>query len=445
MKTILITCIRGLIARNILATEAFSRLAAERDLRIVVVAASQNVPALEREFGQPNVHFEGVEMPSKEIPGGVDRLLWTIATNLLPTNTRAVQRRVKLVQDRNLVDYAASVMAGFLGRRHLVRRIFRAATALLLSSDEYAPLFAQYRPRLLFATDIYALQDVKLMLCARRHGVKVIGMVRSWDNVTSKTLLMHIPDAVAVNGPRIKDELIRYGDVPADRITAVGVPHYDHYRPQDCMPRADFLRRFGFDERKKLVLFATPSDRYLRDNLVSPLVVEALGGSGVQVLLRPPLVGRSGLEGRTLPANVRLDDPGDYADFVNLHMDRSADRHLADSLAAADVVVTWASTMIVDAAAFGKPVVLVGFDETPRPYHESIRKYYDYEHHQFILATGGVRLAKSPAELRDWVMRYVANPGLDAAGRENIVREHCGTLDGRAGQRLADCIMRQIR
>lgn len=444
MKTIFITCIRGLIARNILATAAFSRLRERADLRLIVIASAENVPVLEREFGGPNIVFEGIDLPAKEIAGGIDRALWVIATNLLETATRRVQRRVKFAADHKRMDYLASLLFGRLGTLRWVRRAYRAVAAMLSPGREFKHLFETYRPDLLFATDIYTPQDVKLMRLAKRSGVKVIGMVRSWDNVTSKTLLSFIPERVLVNGVRIRDELVRYGDVPAGRITAVGVPHYDAYRSGACMPRDAFMRALGFDPGKKLVLFATPSDHYLRNNFISPMVVEALRGSDVQVLVRPPLVGRSGLEEHPLPPNVRLDNPGDYGDFVHIHMNRAADRHLADSLNAADVVVTWASTMIVDAAAFGKPVVLVGFDETPRPYHAGILKYYDYEHHQFILASGGVRLAKSPGELHDLVLRYANDPGLDQEGRAKIVREHCGVLDGRAGERLADYILKTV-
>lgn len=444
MRTIFITCIRGLVARNILATDAFSRLAGRPGVRIVVVAADKNIPQLRREFGGSNVVFEGIALREKEIAGGRERLLWTIATNLLPSETRRVQRRVKLATDGSRLDFAVSALLGFLGRFHPVRRAFRAMWSAFVTGREFEYLFRQYDPDLLFATDIYTLEDVKLMRLARHRGVHSVGMVRSWDNVTSKTLPMHIPDRVLVNGPRIRDELARYGDVPQDRITIVGVPHYDQYRPEASTPRAEFLRQLGFDPARPLVLFATPSDHYLRDNLVSPLVVEALGESGVQVLVRPPLVGRSGLEGRALPENVRLDDPGDFGDFVNIHMSRASDRHLADSLNAADVVVTWASTMIVDAAVFGKPVILVGFDDGPRPYHTGIRRYYDYEHHRAILSSGGVRLAASPAELREWVLRYASDPALDRGGRERIIAELCGPLDGRAGERLASCLLDEL-
>ena len=444
MKTILITCIRGLIARNILGTDAFSLLKKEPGLRIVVAASAKNIPVLEREFGGTNVVFEPIELPSKEISGAIDRFLWIIATNLLATRTRAVQRRVKLATDGNWFDAAAAALVGYLGRSKAIRHAYRWFARVLSPGREFEYLFERHRPDLFFATDVYTLEDVKMMRLAARRGVRTVGMVRSWDNITSKTLLSFIPERMVANGGRIRDELVRYGDVPAERIFITGVPHYDHYRPDACMPRHKFLAKLGFDERKKLVLFATPSDHYLQDNMIAPLVVEALGESGANVLVRPPLVGRSGLEGRALPANVRLDDPGDYGDFVNIHMTPAADRHLADSLNAADIVITWASTMIIDAVAFGKPVILIGFDDSPRPYHRGILRYYDYEHHQFILASGGVQLARNPEELRRWVDRYLEDPRLDEAGRRKIVEEYCGSLDGRSGARLGEFLVGQI-
>lgn len=444
MKTILITCIRGLIARNILGTDAFSLLKKEPGLKIVVAASAKNVSVLEREFGGANVVFEPIELPSKEISGTIDRLLWTIATNMLSGQTRAVQRRVKLATDGNWFDVAASALVGYLGRSKAIRRTYRWLSRVLSPGREFEYLFERHRPDLLFATDVYTLEDVKLMRLAAHRRVRTVGMVRSWDNVTSKTLLSFIPECMVANGGRIREELVRYGDVPAERIFITGVPHYDRYRPDACMARHEFLQKLGFDEQEKLVLFATPSDHYLSGNMVAPLVVEALRKSGANVLVRPPLVGRSGLEGRDLPANVRLDDPGDYGDFVNIHMSPAADRHLADSINASDVVVTWASTMIIDAIVFDKPVILVGFDDSPRPYHLSILKYYDYEHHRSILASGGVRLAKSPEALGRMVKDYLENPRLDEEGRRKIVAEHCGAMDGKSGERLGEFLLEKL-
>lgn len=438
MRTIFITCFTGLVSRNILATDAFALLARRPDLLLVILAPERRAGILRREFGGPKVIVEAV--PSRP-PTGRERILWILATNLLATRTRRVQRLSKLGRDWNILDYAFSGTAGFLGRFRFVRRLFRALSSRWGQAREFEPLFERYRPALVFATDVYAPSDAALMRLARRRGVKIIGMVRSWDNPTSKTILALVPDFLAVNTDRIEEEMMRYGDVPPDRIAVVGIPHYDRYRdPADRTPRSEFCRALGLDPAKKIILFAPPSDAYLRHDPVVPVVLESLAAVPGQVLVRLPIVGKSELGGYRPAGNVVFDAPANAPDFTEAHLSREADRHLADTLFHADAVITWASTMIVDACFFGKPVVLVGFDAASRPYARSIRQYYDYDHQRRILALGGVRLSRTPAELARWVRAYLEDPSTDAAGRERIRREYCGPLDGRSGQRLADFI-----
>jgi len=453
MRTVFITCIRGIISRNILSTEAFAALRRVPDLRLVIVASESRAPVLLREFGGPNVSVERI---AARPPAGLAKLVWVVATNLLASSTRSIQRRTKLARDRNIFDYVASLFFSLLGRVRIVRRIFRAIAAQLDPGREFDTLFAHYRPALVFSTDVYDLADVRILRAAKRYGVRTVGMVRSWDNVTSKTLLSVIPDRLVVNTRRIGDEAVRYGDMPPERIVSVGVPHYDRYRPEYCTPRNDFFRKLGLDPAKRLTLFTPPSDRYLRGDPVTPIILKAMDGLGTQVLVRMPLVGRSELAGyrpqtgaprqsgealASRPPGVVFDEPGGPGDFVDVHMTPEADRHLADSILHSDVVITWASTMIIDAAAFDKPIVLVGFDASPRPLSRSIRQYYRYDHHRAILASGGVRLVESPEELAEVVRGYLEYPERDRESREWIRREYAGELDGKAGERLAACLL----
>ncbi|RJQ36775.1 hypothetical protein C4552_02700 [Candidatus Parcubacteria bacterium] len=436
-KTVFITCARGIIARNILATDALAKLL-ERDVRVVILAPEGRADALRQEYGGERVFIEPVPAPPES---GKDRILWVLATNLLPTKTRRVQRLAKFERDCNRFDYWLSGFTAFLGRFRPVRTLFRAASMRLATAGSYGALFDRWKPDLLFATDVYAPEDVSLMRFARRRGVRVLGMVRSWDNVTSKTLLQYIPEDLVVNAERVRDEIIRYGDMPAERIAIVGIPHYDHYtNTVERTPREEFLRRLGLDPTKKTILFTPPADRYLQGDPVAPIILDALADLPAQVLVRMPVVGKSDFAGKAPPANAVFDAPANSADFVDVHLDRAADRHLADSLAASDLVITWASTMIIDAAVFNKPIILVGFDASPRPYGRSIRQYYDYEHQRHIIDTGGVRLVQKPEELRAWVRRYLTDPREDEAARQVIIREHCYRLDGRAGERLAERI-----
>jgi hypothetical protein len=323
-----------------------------------------------------------------------------------------------------------------------MRRLFRMAFERLASGREFGYLFLRYRPDLLFATDVYTPFDIKLMLLAKGRSTKVIGMVRSWDNVTSKTLLTIIPDRLIVNAERMKAEAMLYGDVPAERIAVVGVPHYDRYPDASLRtPRKVFFEQIGLDPALTLILFTPPSDHYLKHDPVTPVVLEAIDSLGAAVLVRFSLVGKTDLGGYRPPPQVVIDEPGTSPDFTEAHLSRSADQHLAGSIYHAGLVITWASTMIIDAAVLDRPIILVGFDATKRPYGESILQYYDYDHQRRILETGGCRLVRSPEELSEWTMRYLADSSLDRQGRARIVREYCGALDGKAGERLANVIL----
>lgn len=192
-KTVFITCFNGFISRNILSTEVFDILKAGEDIRIVIFAPQSRAETIREEFGSPKILIEGIDISSKNIESRKERFFWVLATNLLRTKTRRVQRKVKLAQDNNLADYLFSILVSFLGRFRRARNLYRSAVGFFVSGEEFEPFFTRYKPDFLFATDVYTPEDVKMMRCARRRNIKVIGMVRSWDNITSKTLLQHIP------------------------------------------------------------------------------------------------------------------------------------------------------------------------------------------------------------------------------------------------------------
>ena len=443
-KTVFITCFNGFISRNILSTDAFTMLKAGGDIRAVIFTPQSRAQTIREEFGSSQVTVEGIDIASKSIESRKERFFWVLSTNLLRTKTRRVQRKVKLAQDDNLADYLFSILVSFLGRFRWVRYFFRRAAYFFVNGDEFESFFDRYRPDVLFATDVYTPEDVKMMRCARRKNIKVIGMVRSWDNITSKTLLQHIPDFLVVTSDYIREEAIRYADMPPAKIFVSGVPHYDRYNLQNTLPRPALMQKYGFGEKDKLILLATPSDLYLKNNPVTSMAIKALADIPAKVLVRLPLVGKAEAGLRETPANAVFDDPGMYPDFTQAHLTMEADRHLANCLNAADLVITWASTMIIDAAVFNKPIILLGFDASPRPYAESIIRYYDYEHNQPVLKAGAARLVKSPEELTNWVKKYLENPRMDEEGRKAVVGRYCGDLDGKAGERLGNFLLEKL-
>lgn len=67
---------------------------------------------------------------------------------------------------------------------------------------------------------------------------------------------------------------------------------------------------------------------------------------------------------------------------------------------------------------------------------QSVRCWYELDHYQPVVASGGLRLAESYDQLDQALAAYLADPGLDAAGRARCRAEQLEPLDGQVSRRL---------
>jgi len=117
---------------------------------------------------------------------------------------------------------------------------------------------------------------------------------------------------------------------------------------------------------------------------------------------------------------------------------------LAATLANADIFICYTSSLSVDAAIFDKPVINIDFDtENKKIVSRSPRYFYKMAHYQKAIRTGGIKLPRSQEELINSINEYLENPFLDKAGRARLVSEQCWKLDGQAGQRIANFLLRE--
>jgi hypothetical protein len=80
----------------------------------------------------------------------------------------------------------------------------------------------------------------------------------------------------------------------------------------------------------------------------------------------------------------------------------------------------------------------VGFDGAEElPYDLSARRGLDFIHIKKMLALGGVRVARSFADLEAHINTYLREPHLDRDKRAYTAAQECGPCDGRAAERVA--------
>jgi len=423
--------------RNILATPVLDELL-EKNVRVVVFAPEKTKFYFEWEFGSRGVIVESVS----RAPTWQDRLFRYFSLAALNTRALAIKRKTEL-------DGRGTWLAPILGRSRILRAFVRILERRLMPRNRFSDFFEKYQPTAVFVTDVQSANDVRLLHEAKARGIPAVGMVRSWDNLTSKGFIRVIPDMLLVNNDVVREEAVRLHDVPADRIRVVGIPHYDAYITNRRSSREEFFKRISGDPAKRLIVFAPTGDRYLAENTVDLDVVAILreyAPHDCQILVRlPPHDHVASLETLASDDRVIIERPAPPYATVNprkVEFDFEMDRHLADTLAHASLVISGPSTIAIDAAVFDTPIILTAFDGfAARPYRESVRRYFDYEHHQPILASGGARVARTVAEFRQYLKEYLANPELDRAGRKKIVATECWRIDGRSSHRVAEALL----
>ncbi len=438
-KTIFITSFFGLIARNILATDVLGRLKSNKDLRIVILAPEGKGEFYRQEFGSDNVIIEGVKEYRRPF---LDKLFSAAFLNASDTAARRIHRLRERKEEKHYISFFYHFFLSKIAKIKIIRRFMRWLDYKLGPRDVFKNNFEKYRPDLVFSTDLFESHDIDVMREAKHRGIPAIGMIRSWDNVTSKGLNRIIPDKLVVHTEKIQEEAVTYCDFRPSDILVVGIPHYDNYTAEKRISREEFFQKLQLDPKKKTIFFAPPSDIYSKNDPISEKAVNALKELDAQLLLRMYIVGNVQLgEIKPIPNRIAIDVPGSGSDFLRADL-TSGDAHLADLLYHSDVVVAFASTLAIDAVVFDKPVVFIGFDGTPgRPYWQSLRRFYDYDHQRSILSTGGIKLAKNMEELVQYVKDYLANPALDREGRKKIIEERCWKLDGRSSERLTNVLL----
>lgn len=439
-SSIFITSFHPLILRNIFSTSLPERLQAHGINPVVLVFRSKEQFFREELRGRAEV--AGVE----ERLGWRDFWLRSFALASLKTRSLAIKRRTEL---RGLGARFAPLISGTWFSRVATRTLSRFFTG----RDPFFELLKEHNPKLVFSSDIQNEYDVRLCRAARDRGIPVIGMVRSWDNLTSKGLVQIVPDLFLVQNEIQAREAKEFHGIPEENIRIIGIPHYDHYIKEKRSDRKLFFHRIGADPTRPLLLFAPVGDRYIASNTVDRDVLQILDQvlpPSYQILVRyPPDDQVSFLQGKYRQSEGRIffDKPRGRQEYAgtNEELNRENDMHLADTLYWSDTVVCGPSTICVDAAFFDKPIVLFGFDGyEERPYFKSVRRYFDYDHWQPVLKSGGVCLAKSPKEFEECVGEYVKNPAKDHEGRKRVVEEQCGKTDGKAMERLASALLSHL-
>lgn len=452
--------------RNFLLGTAFERLSQSFDLAIY--SPFTDVPGFRERFERPGVAVYPLDTTDR--PGGVRalrRLAEVAAWHRYPSGSRVNQLRRLRAQ---IIERSR--------RASLPKRIVYRLLRLLLPTLRWAgpPLFpvilAAYRARLkrtsafrtiresfrnrgidgVFSTHSHAPGEWKTVLAARSLGLPAVAAMTSWDNPSSKAFLICDYDAVLAWSERMKEDIIRHMNAPsAERILVTGAPQFDVYRdPRVHLDRGSFCRPLGLDPRRKIVVYTTgtpltvPGEPELIRS-VHEIVARLPGSPQLLIRLHPKddeerYSGlREKISGRgiawTLAGVPRMEtgdrwcpDPEDLVRAVNTLRHGDVNVHCSYS------------TMMLDFSLHDKPVVVIAFDPDGRS--DRFHFYETFEHLRPVVASGAIPFAYSTGELEDHLRRALRHPDERREDRRRLIESLLGAVDGQAGLRSAEAIIR---
>lgn len=456
MKTIIINVCNSNITRNFLRGGVFEKLKSTNNIRMVIIVPKQKLLPYKKEFESNNVIVEHAPQTRVKF---IELFALMIAKHSISTHT------LRQILDGGwtgngrppFFHYWFARILSYLGHVKMWRIFLRKILFFAFYDRVFADIFKKYNPDLVFSPTIYSENDLRLLKYCVRVGVTTIGMIKSWDNLTSKDFLLIPPDFLIVHNPRIKNEAHIYGDYPLDRIFVSGIPQFDKYVQNDFVFDKDiFFKKFNLDLNKKLILYsAVGSWLFPREREMIQLLSKMANSgefilpSQVFVRLHPAYSSEDEIINRI--QNIVVYRPGGSSNVEGFkavwEFDEAETKILASTIKWSDVSINCGSTMTIESAFFDRPIVNIDFDSENGndKYDKSVHRLYCREHYVPLVNSGGISFPKSVQELKEHINDYILNPSKDSDGRRNIVTDQCYFVDGMSGSRISDFIISKIK
>jgi hypothetical protein len=444
----------GFVARNVLRTATLTGLKAA-GVRVVVAA-----PAAGERYFQQEAADRGFELrPFPGIRSSRRERVFDAVTNTLlfdhpgTTRTMGVKWR-RLPEEGHWGAFVAKALVSPLRLQHArsLRAAAERADAAWFHHPEVTALLDDVQPSLVVSTDLFA-SEAHVVREARRRRVPTVCLVKSWDNLTSKSRIRVEPDYYSVWSPLMKEEIQRLHFVDPRRVFVSGAPNFDLFAsPSFKVPsREAFCRSLGFEPHRKLVVYS-PGNKltYSDDNNIRRIhgVLQELEGQHpFHLHIRKYPKSRQTFDHLSL-SNLSVGEAGVVVDAWADQVDQPLEfqEFLGHLMYHADLLVHIGSTVAVDAACFDTPIIGYGLDAAAGGSRWHYAPFiYELTHNRYLTDAGGQRVVRSLDELRAAVRAYFENPALDREGRARMVRTITGGFDGRAGERISGFLLGVLR
>ena len=448
-------------------------------VQVVVLTDDEIKDQIAKRFAHQGLTFEGLRLKQANAYANAfrPRLQWLLGYlrrvgGSWRINTEAMDSHIWEVWAENSWKFRLGIwIPGTLAI--LLLRTFPWARKALVRVQErfvpqprlYADLFEQYHPDLVVASTAGWRLDRYLLREAAEQGIQTMAAIVGWDNPSSYSIAGAPMDYATCWSELQKQELVQGSDWKADRVNIGGIPSYDGYfRKQWRLPRDEYFRLHNLDPKRKLISYASSfvhfAPNYPNIEALAQLVASNALCEPAQLLVRlhpshfqdKPRMFREEREKiqalETKYPHVHVVRPVPLGGSLGYYSGEDMDEK-SSMMAHSDVMVTVYSTMLVETAVHDTPMIAAVIDTPggwnhPKKYSLSLRKIGNWPTHKRFRDAKAGRVAGNVGELREAINAYLRDRLLDSAERGRFVQQEISCVDGTAGKRTADYILRVL-
>ena len=459
MDNVFLSVSHGFQVRNFIETPFIHELAKTYNIVLVIDEKDSDFARkfLER-LQIRNVEVSGVRVEEKKY----EDFFLLLRKNVFVSPKRAQTKNI--LNELNSKKLEAWQKPLFLinklfGTLEITRSLWRSFEGLFIRGDEFDKLFEKYKPIKLITAD-YGTKpfEIRLLRSAKRHGIKSIAVVPSWDNLTSKGVMGIKPDYLAVWNEIMYNEAVELHTFKKENIFITGPLQFDNFfDPSFRIDKDAFNTKFGVRPDQPVIVFGTITPQYFKYNLdILKILKEFIENGTVKrnpkviIRIHPQVVSNPTLgdnldQYRNLVSSSSIFSLSlpDIDDWATMQVPLETDfKDLISILTHSSICIASASTLIFDSFACNTSFIGVGFDgnEPPLPKHKSVRRMFEFEHYKNVYQIGGFRIAESKEQLANLINEHLENPNLHVEKQRQTLDQQIKFYDGKNYLRVIDAI-----
>ena len=452
MNSIIISISKGLVARNLLQNDFYS-LIKDHYEKVVIVSTAARENRFIHEFKADNVEIVQAVEPIYNFWGRVFEKLFRF---LVYNKRTEMMARYNFHSDNDkpkkwprLKYWSTKIFFLPFSRVKTIRKILRYLDYLFLQKEmvkQYQDLIKKYKPKVVFATAILDDSEVALVKAARRNGIKTIAMSKSWDN-PSKMYFRAKADVAPVWSNFMQSQIKKYQDYKDVEIPIVGIPQFDYYLDKSRLEsRQDFCQRNKLDPSKKIIFFGSEGKLMPSDSNIVRILIDLNNGGKIenkcQIFVRPHFAydnDRQKFAQFVNEKNLIIDNSHQASKGFSDGWDYSIKQmnHFLNAVYHSDLIILTASTLALDAAALGKPIVFIKFDgHKKNSQRSSVAGWYTSDYYGALIKHNPGLIVENVVDLKNAINAFFKDPDIFFSQQKRLLKNFCHKIDGRSGERL---------